>query len=244
MSKRFNAILKPAIDAADMIQNNAFLAKVQSSPKEAIGNLFRSADPEAATNTVVQTIGHDRPAMDALQDGVIAKIYDATAMEPEKLAAWIGQARNKAVLETAFKQDPGKLARLNRIIHSGMALASGDQSTTGKAAQFGATIIGKMLGSSAAMMLPGNQLIMAGAGAKLGSSIADRIFSVYTPQQLISSAIKDPRWEALLFSRVPSNLKALRELNARLGQLAGVTRHVVGSLSSGDDQQGQEAQAQ
>jgi hypothetical protein len=237
-AQRFNSIIKPAIDEAQVIAGNKFLSKVGESPDAAVSGLFRSADPEAATKAVTSRLGSDPNAMDALHNGIIAKIFKDTDLDPDKLANWFGQARNKTILEEAFRDDPTKLARLNRIVHSGIALSLGDQSAGGKAAQFAASILGKVAGSSLFMMLPGNELIMAGAGAKLGRSITDRLFSVYSPQALMAEAVKDPRWEALLFSRVPSNLKGMRELNQRLAQLAGVSRHVLGSSQTDQQTEG------
>jgi hypothetical protein len=240
MAQKFTSTIQPAIDEAMAMANSKFFARAGQAPDTAVNGLFQSAEPAEATRYAVRQLGPDPQAMDALHAGIVTKMINDTKLQPQNMARWISQARNRSVLEEAFANQPSKLGRLHRIIDAGISIGQGEENAVGKATRFGSNILGRIVGSTVfnkIIPLPGNELIKASAGAKLGRGIADRLFRVYTPEQLMFKAIQDPRWEAFLFSKVPTNLKDFRQMNQRLAQLAGVAFQGFHNLGEPDQQE-------
>lgn len=243
-AQQFNDRIKPALDLSKVMRDGKFLQTMQEKPEAAAGRVFSSVDPERAADAVVRTLkqggGPDvEDAMGALQTATIRHILDQTGANPTAMDSWMSQAAHKAALEKIFPV--GGLSRFQAIVKNAAGIAAGQETSPAKLARKTAGVGGRMIGSAIftkLLPIPGNTLIKATAGAKLGRAISERMLKVYQPEDLIRLAVVDPQWEQLLMSRNPTTLEDVKRVNTLLGRIAA-TIH-TGASGAPDQTQDQQ----
>lgn len=235
--------VKAAREAAEAMKSNKFYMAAESDPSTAVRKVFHSMDPLHNAKQVVKDLGADPlngpAAIDALQTSTAQHIMSETNLDPTKLREWMNQASNRAALDVIYKDNPGKLAQLEQISRDMVKYASGDETLMSQVMHPIADLGGRITGMVAVAPLPGNQLVKAGVGSRLGRDLVARLFKDFTPQELFLLAVDDPRWAQFLHAKVPSNLAQLKAMNTRLGQLTGAIQYGADETRPSDAGSGQ-----
>lgn len=209
------------------LEKSALAKFTGADPKVAIASIFSAKDPRIAAENVLTATNKSPEATAGLRAGMIDWLADATAFDPRRMAdALKPGSHTRGAFEAVFPKD--KLTRLDRVV----ALAVEAQKGTGFKVRhlitgptvFAMKILGTMFGRSlntGTIQVPG---YMGGAFAQMGRQVTDKVFSWYSPSQLLRNAIEDPKWEKFLYARVPSTPQEVRDWTIQMRRMVYTTQ--------------------
>lgn len=222
--------VRSTLDEQKIIERSSLARFAQMSPDIAIDRIFSNPNPVQQVNELLVSFRGDPDALKGLQSGMLNKLFTMGKNDPLRLEQMLKQPKIRDMFERVL--DPSQHARMNRIINIASKIARGEEETIlPKWSPFrGATIIlSRVLGAAFGRTLAPGQLQSASIFAERFRRITESIFQSTDPTELMTNAILDPRWERLLMSRDPGNIKEFRRLNRVMAYTLSTT---AGSASA------------
>lgn len=216
------------------------LAKfAQQDPQRSFERIFSSMDPARDARQIMAALAKhsNADATKSFRAGIIDYLIRANAGRGGTMEKYIAQPRIRDLLANTL--EPDQYMRLRRIITAGARLESGDATFS---ARFGRTlmpivfrIFGAQAGRTLSHMLGGSNIQTPAIVSGIFRNWAVDMFKGISPEELLTRAILDPRWEAILMSKVPENTAGMRDLNIRIRRLIYGTHGYVKSLNEGEE---------
>lgn len=216
--QRYTNQLVNATGKAAEIAKSKFFNLAGAQPEQAVDHLFGSGTKVQDSKMIMDNIGKDRKAVDALEYGMIRKLGNSVNWDPESIIARL-QAKD---LQKAFINVMGqdRFNRMNRIFETGAKLQN--QEAGGLIGMSPTKTAGRILGSFFTGISGGKSIQVHSIGTKIGGNLMQRIFHTVPPEQFIQKALTDPNWERFLMSKLPENMEGFK-----------ITTRLVGLLASG-----------
>lgn len=211
----------------DMTQRSRLAQYVKADPDVAINTVIGSKDPVAAVRGLMAHFRPDAQAREAFQNTIFDKFMLQTKADPGLMQEVLSApktlstpaGRMRAVMEEAYRHDPDKMARLQRMVKIAADLQSG--ASPGGMRLIGSTLFGtKMialkLGSAYSRMTgTTHSLAVGSAFSNLGKQWVTQAFGRGGPTELLKNAINNPDWEKFLLTKDPVTTKDFRQLAFR-----------------------------
>jgi hypothetical protein len=132
--------------------------------------------------------------------------------------------------------DPSQYARLTKITRIGNAIARGDEEALLPRWYGGpVTIAARILGAKLGRVVAPGQLQAPSIFSDRFKRVAEKIFKVNTPDDMIAKAVMDAKWEQLLYSREPRTTKEFRAITKQLIRNLSATQGALSAWKGSDD---------
>lgn len=198
--------LQNAVGKAAQIAKSNFFNKAHTDPEAAVEALFNSGTKVRDTVMIMDNIGGNQKALDALQTAMIQKLGNSVNWDPTQMAARL----NSKDLAQVFAKVYGKpsFSRLRGIIDQGAALQKGE--TGNLIGMSPSRTAGRILGTFFTGLSGGKSIQTHAIGAKIGGNVLQRIFHIIPPEYFVQKAVTDTNWERFLMSKNPTTMENFR----------------------------------
>ena len=204
-------------------------------PQAAIKRVFTNPKKIGDVRQIVARLSEDENAINGFRSGIVSELFRAGGTSPSRSLALMGDKDIRNAMREVFTTS--QFARLERIMQRAAQLETTGESTVRQGLQRGTNILGRVvgaqLGRQVAHVTGGGTVQTPGIFSSATAESLDRMFAQYMPaNELMIRAVVDPRWERVLYSRVPETLD---ELGALTKQLRGLTSSLTaaGQLTEG-----------
>lgn len=199
------------------------LAKMSKmSPDKAITTIFQAPNPKKAAEALVKRMvdAGDEDALDGLRTGVLERLIGSAlntkgTLSPDKLKNLLDPRMNADSVEVYRSVlSPTQFRDLTQLSRDAV-LAQGGKTTQSKFQAYSliGRIVGGMVGRQAHRVTGfGGTLQSQQIAAKLGGDWAEETFKRIPVDELLATAITDPRMARLIAGRVPNTPAELKAL--------------------------------
>jgi hypothetical protein len=208
--------LQNATNKAAEIARSHFFAKAATDPENAVENLFNSGTKVKDTKLIMENIGSDHKAVDAIQYAMIRKLGNSVNWDPENMLARLGAKDLSEAFTTIMGEH--EFRRMYRIIDTGAKLQAGESGNLIGMSPIKTT--GRILGSLFTGAAGGKSIQVHSIGTKIGGNIMEKVFHTVPPEFFIQKAMVDPNWERFLMSKLPDNMEGFRTTTRLVGMMA------------------------
>lgn len=209
--------LQNAVGKAAEIARSSFFNKASTDPENAVESLFNSGQKVRDSKLIMDNIGGDHNAVDAIQYALIRKLGNSTNWNPEAMVARLGSKDLAQTFTTLMGEN--EFRRLYRIIDTGAKLQVGEDK--GLIGMSPIKTAGRVLGSLFTGVIGGKSIQVHSIGTKIGGNVMEKIFHTVPPEYFIQKAMVDPNWERFLMSKLPDNMEGFRTTTRLIGLMAG-----------------------
>lgn len=221
--------------------NDSALARVSGkSPDKAIGDIFRAPNPREAAAKLIKELNGDQDAIDGLRSGVVMRLV-AQATGPD--GAIVPQRLNK-FLDPRFFSDansvyqeiltPQQLNNLRKVASQAVQIKQGKVQGWVKTATVLSRILAASGGSSIAHVLGKGNIQIPSITSRLAGEFTEKQLKRMSAAELLTGAIVDPQFAALIAQRMPSTPKEMAQFAARLRAMTSAARGTIELL--GEDE--------
>lgn len=225
--------LRSALTKRKEIKSSDLAGIAKFSAPKAIDSLFSAKNPGAAAEALVGRMKGNKDALEGLQTGVLERIIKqamtpATRYSP---GGTLSAAKLRNLLDPRLNADanevyqkvlsPTQLRDLRQLSSDAFEAERTAFGRGIKAYTIAGQILGGMIGRTAHRVTGvGGTLQSQQLAAKLGGNFVTENFKRFPVEELLASAIYDPRIARIINSRVPRSPKELRAL---ANQVRGIT---------------------
>lgn len=196
------------------IEKSALARFAQTDPEKAVANIFAAANPVDHVRVLMRHFAGDRDAVEGLRNAVVGELMiNRAKTDPVKMQDLMKTTRIDAMLREVLS--PDQFRRLNRIVSDSIRITLGEDKGFARSSIGKFSILGRIMGATVGRMVnhygPGGGTIqIPGIFAAQGSKLAERIFKATSPNDMLVNAVLDPKWEQMLYSRLPATVKEMR----------------------------------
>jgi len=220
------------------IQKSSLTRFVERDPQVAFQRLYLAKDPAAEANGIITTLDDNPEDVLAFQNEFLVDLFKRGGFSAEKIKAMISQPKTERLVNTVLENDPNRLARLTRVIDIASKLESGALTLEGVrqpvlgvlldvTGRFTGAGIGRRLGK----LTGGATIQQTGAAASFTKNIFLAMTGRLPPELAFSRAILDPKFEALMMTKVPKNSKELIDFRRAVRGFISSKTAIVEGLS-------------
>ena len=201
------------------IETSALMKYSQRDASVSIKALFSSSNPTADAKALMKTFANDPAAHAGLKGGLIDELLGpgdlaATKLNTDRLATVLApRSKMRGAFEAVFS--PEEMARMDRIIKLGKELENIDNFKITRGIRGSLTVALRVFGAHTGKLF-GHTIQSASIGANIGKAMAEKAFRIIPPRDFIRYAITDPKFERLLYTRVPQNTREVKAFNLNL----------------------------
>jgi hypothetical protein len=198
------------------IQRSELARFAQADPEKAIQRLWTDKDPNGVAKQLLVSFQGNQNALDGLRSGIVSELLKRSGGDPAKARELLHTTRYRDMFENVLDGD--QMKRLNTLIDT---LNSPEKSTM-RQKIFGnrfspgtmlSRVIAASIGSHAAHIIGRGNIQVPGMASQAAMRMSERIAQSTMPDDAMALAIVDPRFEKLLYSRIPTNTKEMREMH-------------------------------
>jgi len=221
------AVMSASLADQKYLQQTAFRAYAGKDPQAAIKDLYGGSDKVAKVQEIRAKLMGNNEALRGFKDGMLTEFYGMAGGSPKKMLDMMTVRDFRGMMMEAL--GPEDMKRLERMAKAGARLEAegrlaGNRTMLGMAFRY--------LGSGIARAAGANTIQQTGTAATLGQNVIETLTSAAPARDIFAKAITDPKWERLLYSRVP---ETLREMQATQEMVKGVIGTVRASRSEDDE---------
>lgn len=215
-----SAMLQAALADQKQLEQSAFRAYAGMDPQEAIRSIMAGPQKVSKVSQIKDGLMDNLDATRGFKDGILAELYLKSGGSPKKMSELLSVKDMRDMVSTVLGVDDMK--RLDRIVKAGMHLEK-----KGTLAGRSNTLVSRAFRYAGAGLsrLGGARTIQeTGTAAAIGQTIGAIIMRDMPAETLFTRAIMDPKWEKIVYSRVPSTMRELLAHQELVKGLIGGTR--------------------
>lgn len=220
-----NALTKVLKDQTEFNKSAFISANQGEGPQVAIDRLFTAPNKVGVAKDLVRRLGDNQPAKDALTDAVVRQLLDRAKNNPEAMQRILNGKDMKNMLLEVMPSDA--VQRFDRVLSAavhqqkfaGTVGAEAYRQTVGRGSRIIGAIIGRYANSGT---LQGPQ-----QGSEAAFQLQKTLMRDFTPEDLMTKAIQDPRWERFLLQRTPETRKEWERAFKQMKYLIGAQQQLV-----------------
>lgn len=204
----FNAdasLLSASVADAHALENSAFKAYAGTDPQTAIRGLFGGGQKVQKVQEIKAGLMGNADAMRGFKNGTLVEFYNAARGSPRHMADMLAAKDTRGMLAEVL--GPEDMTRLERMVRAGEALEKQGK-LAGSRTMLG--MLSRYIFAGAARNLGAKTIQQTGTAATIGQNLIETMTSVAPARDLFTKAIVDPKWERLLYSRVPATLREMQ----------------------------------
>ena len=191
------------------IQSSALARFAETSPDKAVANIFAQKDPAETARRLMVSFRGDPDALEGLQNEVLKHfIYNVGKTNPNVLQKMMAEPRIGNMLEAVLSSE--QYTRLSRMVKTAVQVGAEDQTSFLQALKYPTKTAGRIIGAFVGRKLSTGTIQTPGIVSKAIGDYVERAFGGTLPDDLLAQAVLDPHWEALLYSRLPTNTKDMK----------------------------------
>lgn len=224
LSKVAGEVQFAAQRVADALAEKKYLASSalakfsETSPEKAVQNIFAQRDPRAVAGQLMLAFKGDPDALEGLRNQVLNEfIYNKAKTNPNVMQKMMQEPRIQNLMEHVLA--PEQLARLNRIISTAVRVGAEDETGIKSFFRAPAKMTGRIVGAAIGRRMGSGTIQVPGMFSKATGNFMERMLGGTDPSDLLSQAVIDPHWEALLYSRLPATTKDMRSAQKLYGRV-------------------------
>jgi hypothetical protein len=238
----FNAnasLLSAALADQKALSASAFKAFSGTDPQSAIRGIFSGGQKVERVREIIHGVPISKrndldealtassglmgnlDAIRGFKDGVLAEFYGIAGGSPKRMADLLAVKDTRGMMAEVL--GPEDMKRLERMVKAGSKLEA-----TGKLAG-SRTMLGTLfryIGAGVASAMGAKTIQQTGTGATIAQNAIEALTSAAPARDLFTKAISDPKWERLLYSRVPETLRELQATQELVKGIIGTVRAV------------------
>lgn len=229
------------------LSESAIMRASKTNPETLAHEIYGAPDPKAIVDGLLTRIGDDGLALRGLRNALIDQLWRRSSagttvtttpaggtatqstVSPRNVRTQMSHPRVEEALKTALGEP--MWLRLKEYVDLGVRLEMGDERLIRRmmrgAGSVAARIVGAQLGRYIAVMTGGGTVQTPGLAAGVAGRVVDRMFSAETAGELLTRAIMDPAWNAVLRSRVPTNTEHMQIMARKLQRAVALTQGTV-----------------
>lgn len=220
------ANLGELVDEKQLIENSAFKKFSGEDPQTAVSRVMLAKNKVAAAKELRGRFAEDPDALASWNSAVVEELFRSPNWNPKTMQARLNGKDMKAFMVEAIGHD--NATRLYRNVNDAAMLYKGETEAGLPAKLFnrGSTIFSRVLAAKLGNRLGGGDIQTPGLLAGAAGRTVDNLLKVVPPETLLARAMTDPKWEKVLFARIPRNIKEMERLGTMVNRL-------VSSLEAG-----------
>lgn len=215
-----NAMLQASLADQRQLEQGAFRAYAGMDPQEAIRNIMSGAQKVNKVSQIKAGLMDNLDATRGFKDGILAELYLKANGSPKKLSELLSVKDMRDMVSTVL--GPDDMKRLDRLVKAGIhleakgTLAGRSNSLVSRAFRYAGAGLARLGGA--------RTIQETGTAAAIGQTIGAVIMRDMPAETLFTRAIMDPKWERIVYSRVPSTMRELLAHQELVKGLIGGTR--------------------
>ena len=204
-----------------LIETSAFFRDAGATPQIAAERLLSTVNGKKAAREVMGRLGRDPDAQEAIREAAINSLGQSTKWNPVAMGQWLNSKDTRETMLTLL--GPEKFRRLEDVINNGIGVVKGQEPVLRQVGRKVSTTTGTLLGALMGRMLNTGTLQAPSLGSAMGRNFVDRLFQQLPPDELVRMAIRDPKWERFLYTRIPKNMNELTRTSKQVRALVSGT---------------------
>jgi hypothetical protein len=217
--------LDVALDTRKTINTSYFYRFSGADPQVAASRILSSPKKIQDMQAVVTRLEEDESgrALEGLRGALIHHMLSTTKNNPARFRNLLADKDMRAAFTVAFGN---KMPRLDHLLESLVKYGGSNADlATAKVDEAVGGIVGAKLGGK----IPGGGIQTPGMAANLSRWATRQMFGRREVSELIELALTDPKWEAYVRAKVPSNLTEMRaEVDNMVSLLAATNGAIAG----------------
>lgn len=224
-----NKSITEAMQGRRTIENSAFAKYAKNDPQKAIDTVWGSSNPAATARELVYGrvgvggFNKDPLALEGFRAGLLDKLFSTGRNDPYQVQQLLA-GRHGRLLETALGKDTYE--RLERIVGKALEVDKGEKNNSFLQAM---VTVGRIAAVKVSALMPrfgrGGEIQQAAIFSQVAKRMITNAFAGGSPTAMMTEAVRNPTFEAMLFSKVPESAK---EVNASIALMRRIQRMDVG----------------
>lgn len=212
----------------EVVSRSALARFANSDTDTALRAIWNSKDPVRQTRELVASFHGNPDAMEGLQQATLKLLMGNTRGDFVRVQNALETPRFREMLETVLT--PQQMTRLAKLTDIGVRIARGDEDIIRDFMRNRFTLAGKILGAAAGRSMGTGTLQAPSLVSNMVGRWVERVFSVTDPVVMFQRAVLDPKWEAIMWSKMPEGSKDIRALTRNMRRLLGTGTGLLSSV--------------
>lgn len=210
--QKVSETLTTIVEDRKILEKSALARFVKMDPQKAIQRVWNDPNPSVVSKDLIKTFQGDEEALEGYRAGLMDELFSRTKMDPNRMLEHLDTPKLRRLFEATFSEE--QMTRLSRMVTLTAKLQNGNKDDL-KAhflptARIIARILGAQVGRVIGRLTGGGTIQTPGIISQYAQSGVVKALKGFDPKWLLSKAVLDPKWEQLLYSRMPWNTKDLQ----------------------------------